>query len=66
MVLVDPANLSSFRSRVLLGGTSTDVEAQYQRLCRREALPGQYMRLPDQDATLWTFPDSLPGALLED
>jgi len=66
MVLVDPANLSSFRSRVLLGGTSTDTEAHYQRLCRREALPSRYMRLLDQDATLWTFPDSLPLALLDD
>ena len=66
MVLLDPANLSSFRSRVLLGGTSTGAEANYQRLCRREALPGRYMRLLDQDATLWTFPDSLPQALLED
>jgi len=66
MVLVDPANLSSFRSRVLLGGTSTDAEAEYQRLRREDAFPGRYMRLPDQEATLWTLPDSLPRALLED
>jgi hypothetical protein len=66
MVLVDPANLSLFRSRVLLGGTSTNAEAHYQRLCRQEAFPSRYMRLLDQDATLWTFPDSLPRALLED
>jgi hypothetical protein len=66
MVLVDPANLSSFRSRVLLGGTSTDAEAEYQRLRRQQAFPSRYMRLPNEDATLWTFPDSLPRALLED
>jgi hypothetical protein len=65
MVLVDPANLSLCRSRVLLGGTNTDTEAHYRTLCRREAFPSRYMELPEQDAGLWTFPDSLQQAFLE-
>lgn len=65
MVLVDPDNLSSFRARVLLGGTSTNAEAHYQSLCRQEALPRRYVSLPDPGSALWTFPDSLPHVLLE-
>jgi hypothetical protein len=65
MVLVDPANLSMCRSRILLGGTSADAEMQYRRHCRGATFPNRYLEVPEEDAGLWTFPDSLPRAFHE-
>jgi len=59
VLLLDPFRLGDLPGRVLVGGTSGEVEFRYRQQVHRGAVPDRYVPLAPGKRDLWVFPEDL-------